>query len=89
MEEKYRNYIVSFNVLEDDDKIDEIINNLKDLINVFYKVNNDLNINNNILPVTNDNTLTDIFTYILSLKKLTSGTLEAIYDNFYEGGINE
>ena len=91
MEEEYSNYIKAFGNLDDYDKKEEIIKNLKDLMEVFYKINVDFNIPTKVLPVA-DNTseyLTEIFNYILSLKEMSASTLKIIADNLYEEDINE
>ena len=85
MEEKYLNYIKAFNELDDFNKKEEILRNIKDLMNVFYKIANDFDETPKLLPTAeNSDYLLEIFTYVLSLKEMSTKTLESIYDKLYE-----
>jgi len=89
VEEKYKDYLISFNNLDVYDKRKEIIDELFDLIRTFYKINKDFNIDSQILPVvkdygTEEEYLTRLCSCILSLKEVSAGTMQIILDNLYE-----
>ena len=89
MEEKYKDYLISFNNLDVHDKRKEIIDELLDLIRTFYKINRDFNIETQILPIVKDASteeeyLTRLCSCILSLKEVSAGTIKIISDNLYE-----
>jgi len=89
VEEKYKDYLISFNNLDVYDKRKEIIDELLDLIRTFYKINKDFNIDSQILPVvkdygTEEEYLTRLCSCILSLKEVSAGTMQIILDNLYE-----
>lgn len=89
MEEKYKDYMISFNNLDVYDKRNELINELLDLIKVFHKINKDFNVDSCILPIIkNDGTeeeyLTSLCSYVLSLKEVSASTIKIIFDNLYE-----
>ena len=89
MEEKYKDYLISFNKLDIYDKREEITNELLDLIRTFYKLNKDFNVNSNILPIvknegTEEEFLTRLCSCILSLKEVSADTIKIMLDNLYE-----
>ena len=89
MEEKYKDYLISFNNLDVCDKRKELTNELLDLIKTFYKINKDFNIDSYVLPVVRDGIteeeyLTSLFSCILSLKEVSADTIKLILDNLYE-----
>lgn len=89
MEEKYRDYLISFNKLDIYDKRKEIIDELLDLIKTFYKVNKDFNMETHILPIVKDDSteeeyLTRLCSCILSLKEVSASAIKIILDNLYE-----
>ena len=54
-------------------------------MNVFYKIANDFDETPKLLPTAeNSDYLLEIFTYVLSLKEMSTKTLEIIYDKLYE-----
>ena len=94
MEEKYKNYVESFNGLDIFDKRSIIVENLEELIKLFHKVNVDFNNEHNILPVykeseTEDEYLSQLFTYIISLKEISADTVNLLLENMYDGDANE
>ena len=89
MKEKYRDYIIAFNNLDLEDKRKEVIENLDGLIKLFYKVNIDFNEPTNILPVlksanNEEEYLTKLFSYILTLKEVSAKTIDIMVNNMYE-----
>ena len=89
MEEKYNNYLDAFSKLDIADKRQEIINELLNIIKVFYKVNTDFNLNVKLLPVKSDyeseeEYLNSLISYVISLRELSSGAVNLIGDNLYE-----
>ena len=89
MEEKYNNYLDAFSKLDIADKRQEIIDELLNIIKVFYKVNTDFNLNVKLLPVksdykSEDEYLNSLISYVISLRELSSGAVNLIGDNLYE-----
>ena len=89
MEEKYKDYLISFNNLDIYDKRKELTNELLDLIKTFHKINKDFNIDSHVLPIVCDDGseeeyLTSLCSCIISLKELSAGTIKIIADNLYE-----
>lgn len=89
MKEKYRDYVIAFNNLDIEDKRREVIENLERLIKLFHKVNIDFNEPTNILPVlknanNEEEYLTKLFSYILTLKEVSAKTIDIILNNMYE-----
>ncbi len=83
MEEKYLNYIRSFNKLDIESKKEEIKNNLYDLLKLLYFINKKIDNMNEVLPVYNnysndDEYLNLLFSYIISLKEENSKLIEKI-----------
>ncbi len=78
MENSFQNYISTFNSLNDIDKKDEIIKNLKELFNYLKTINNDIS-----YPIyddyeSDDEFLSVAFAYIISIKELTAISLDKI-----------
>lgn len=83
MEEKYLNYIRSFNKLDIESKKEEIKNNLYDLLKLLYFINKKIDNMNEVLPVYNnysndDEYLNLLFSYIISLKEENAKLIEKI-----------
>lgn len=83
MEEKYLNYIGSFNKLDIESKKEEIKNNLYDLLKLLYFINKKIDNMNEVLPVYNnysndDEYLNLLFSYIISLKEENAKLIEKI-----------
>lgn len=83
MEEKYLNYIRSFNKLDIESKKEEIKNNLYDLLKLLYFINKKIDNMNEVLPVYNNYSndaeyLNLLFSYIISLKEENAKLIEKI-----------
>ena len=90
MEEKYKNYVIAFNKLEKENKKKLILENLEELTKLFYKINSDFNYYTKPLPIfkdinnNDDEYLTELFSYILTLKEYSAKTIEILLKNAYE-----
>ncbi len=78
MENSFQNYISSFDLLNDNDKKEEIIKNLKELFNYLKTFNNGI-----AYPIyddyeSDDEFLSVAFAYIISIKELTAISLDKI-----------
>ncbi len=93
MENKYNNYINAFNELSLEDKRSYILENIDEIIKMFYKINLDYNKYSDILLQEDynneDEYLKEVFKKIISLKGMCASTTEIILDNLYEGVNNE
>ena len=66
-----------------------MIDNLEGLIRLFHKVNIDFNEPTDILPVlknanNEEEYLTKLFSYILTLKEISAKTIDIMLNNMYE-----
>lgn len=78
MKNSFNNYIEAFKLLNEMDKKEEIIKNLKELFDYLKKINNNIS-----YPIYEDYELDDeflsvAFTYIISIKELTAISLDKI-----------
>ena len=93
MENKYNNYINAFNELSLEDKRSYILENIDEIIKMFYKINIDYDKSSDILPSndydTEEEYLTEVFKKVVSLKGICASTTEIVLDNLYEGVNNE
>ena len=83
MEEKYLNYIKSFNQLDIENKKEEIKNNLLELLKLLYFTNKKIDNMNDVLPIYNNYSNDDeyfnlLFSYIISLKEENAKLIEKI-----------
>lgn len=83
MVEKYINYYNKFRELDNEDKKKEIVEHFKELILLLYKMNKNIDDNNEILPVLDkyeddDEFLNLMFTYIITLKEENSKLIDYI-----------
>ena len=88
MENNYTEYLTAFNNLSLEDKRDYILENIDEIIKLFYKVNLDYNNNCDILSAneyeTEEEYLMELFKKIISLKGVSGVTAKIIADNLYE-----
>lgn len=78
MENSFNNYIESFKLLNDMDKKEEIIKNLKELFDYLKTTNNNLS-----YPIyddyeSDDEFLSVAFAYIITIKELTAISLDKL-----------
>lgn len=78
MENSFNNYIESFKLLNETDKKEEIIKNLKELFNYLKNIDNNIS-----YPIyedyeSDDEFLSVAFAYIISIKELTAISLDKI-----------
>lgn len=83
MQDKYFNYIKSFNQLDIEDKKEEIKNNLYELLKLLYFINKEIDNMNEVLPICNNYSNDDeyfnlLFSYIISLKEENAKLIEKI-----------
>ena len=83
MEEKYLNLVNSFKKLDIDDKKEEILKNMRELLHLLYITNKKYDESNNALGILNnyedDDSFYDVlFTYIISLKEENAKLIENI-----------
>ncbi len=76
MENSFNNYIESFKLLNETDKKEEIIKNLKELFNYLKDIDNNIS-----YPIyedyeSDDEFLSVAFAYIISIKELTAMSLD-------------
>lgn len=76
MENSFNNYIESFKLLNETDKKEEIIKNLKELFNYLKNIDNNIS-----YPIyedyeSDDEFLSVAFAYIISIKELTAMSLD-------------
>ena len=76
MENSFNNYIGSFKLLNETDKKEEIIKNLKELFNYLKDIDNNIS-----YPIyedyeSDDEFLSVAFAYIISIKELTAMSLD-------------
>ena len=76
MENSFNNYIESFKLLNETDKKEEIIKNLKELFNYLKDIDNNIS-----YPIyedyeSDDEFLSVAFAYIISIKELTAVSLD-------------
>ena len=88
MENNYDKYLIAFNNLSLEDKRDYILENIDEIMKLFYKINLDYNNNCDILPTneyeTEEEYLMELFKKIISLKGISGVTAKIIADNLYE-----
>lgn len=84
MIEKYIKYVNAFEQLDDEDKKKEIINQLKELLEILYSVNCNMDNKNELLPVIDslkdEKFLSQVLTYILSIKEENAKILDYLLD---------
>jgi len=83
MEERYLDYIKSFNQLDIENKKNEIKNNLNDLLKLLYFINKKIDNMNELLPTYNNYSNDDeyynlLFSYIISIKEANAKLIEKI-----------
>jgi len=83
MEERYLDYIKSFNQLDIENKKNEIKNNLNDLLKLLYFINKKIDNMNELLPTYNNYSNDDeyynlLFSYIISIKEENAKLIEKI-----------
>lgn len=81
MQDKYLNYIKSFNQLDIEDKKEEIKSNLFELLKLLYFTNKKIDNMNEVLPIYNNYSNDDeyfnfLFSCIISLKEETAKLIE-------------
>ena len=86
MEERYLKLIETFQKLDIEDKKEEILKNIYDLLKLLYLTNKSMDKYNNMLPVfTNheneDEYYEQLFTYIISLKEENAKLIEKVIKN--------
>ena len=74
MEKKYLDLIVCFKKLDEEDKREEITNNLNELLEFYHNYNKNMDESNTLLPILkkyeNESEYLDVlFSYIISLKE--------------------
>lgn len=88
MDEQYINYIAAFKRLSKENKKNEIINHINELKDLIDMINKKLNTTNQVLPIISnsnneDEFLTELFTYIISLKEENGKLVEYLIRNGY------
>lgn len=88
MDQQYINYIAAFKRLSKENKKAEIINHINELKDLIDMINKKLNTTNQILPIISnsnneDEFLTELFTYIISLKEENGKLVEYLIRNGY------
>lgn len=83
MQDKYLNYIKSFNQLDIEEKKEEIKNNLYEVLKLLYFTNKKIDNMNEVLPIYNNYSNDDeyfnlLFSYIISLKEENAKLIEKI-----------
>ena len=86
MEERYIKLIEAFHKLDVEDKKEEILKNIYDLLKVLYFTNKSIDSDNDILPVftkseNEDEYYDQLFTYIISLKEENAKLIEKVIKN--------
>ena len=85
MIEKYIKYVNAFEQLYEEDKKKEIVNQLKDLLEILYNINYDVNDKNELLPIIDsfedERFLSQVFTCILSIKEENAKILDYLLDS--------
>lgn len=86
MENKYYNLINSFNKLDIEDKKEEVLKNLLELLKLLYKVNNKLDDYNKMLPVYRNNQddeeyFNQLFSYVISIKEENAKIINKLLDD--------
>ena len=86
MEERYIKLIEAFQKLDIEDKKEEILKNIYDLLKLLYFTNKSIDSDNNILPVftkseNEDEYYEQLFTYVISLKEENAKLIEKVIKN--------
>ena len=86
MEERYIKLIEAFQKLDIEDKKEEILKNIYDLLKVLYFTNKSIDSDNDILPVftkseNEDEYYEQLFTYVISLKEENAKLIEKVIKN--------
>ena len=86
MEEQYIKLIEAFHKLDIEDKKEEILKNIYDLLKVLYFTNKSIDSDNDILPVftkseNEDEYYDQLFTYVISLKEENAKLIEKVIKN--------
>lgn len=86
MEEQYIKLIEAFHKLDVEDKKEEILKNIYDLLKVLYFTNKSIDNDNDILPVftkseNEDEYYDQLFTYVISLKEENAKLIEKVIKN--------
>ena len=86
MEERYIKLIEAFHKLDIEDKKEEILKNIYDLLKVLYFTNKSIDSDNDILPVftkseNEDEYYDQLFTYVISLKEENAKLIEKVIKN--------
>lgn len=86
MEERYIKLIEAFHKLDVEDKKEEILKNIYDLLKVLYFTNKSIDNDNDILPVftkseNEDEYYDQLFTYVISLKEENAKLIEKVIKN--------
>ena len=76
MENSFNNYIESFKLLNETDKKEEIIKNLKELFNYLKDIDNNISYSIYEDYESDDEFLSVAFAYIISIKELTAMSLD-------------
>ena len=93
MEKSYSNYLDSFDKLDTEDKRNYIMENLEEIMKLFYKVNLDYNKHSDILKTgsyeTEEEYLNELFKVVISIRGVCADTLNIIADELYEENKND
>ncbi len=86
MEERYIKLIETFQKLDIEDKKEEILKNIYDLLKLLYFTNKSIDKDNDILPVftkyeNEDEYYDQLFTYVISLKEENAKLIEKVIKN--------
>ena len=86
MEERYIKLIEAFQKLDIEDKKEEILKNIYDLLKLLYFTNKSIDSDNNILPVftkseNEDEYYEQLFTYVIFLKEENAKLIEKVIKN--------
>ena len=89
MEEQYIKLIEAFHKLDVEDKKEEILKNIYDLLKVLYFTNKSIDNDNDILPVftkseNEDEYYDQLFTYVISLKEENAKLIEKVIKNTWQ-----
>ena len=89
MEEQYIKLIEAFHKLDIEDKKEEILKNIYDLLKVLYFTNKSIDSDNDILPVftkseNEDEYYDQLFTYVISLKEENAKLIEKVIKNTWK-----
>ena len=89
MEERYIKLIEAFHKLDIEDKKEEILKNIYDLLKLLYFTNKSIDSDNDILPVftkseNEDEYYDQLFTYVISLKEENAKLIEKVIKNTWK-----